>query len=91
MKIYLVNRNADLTEGSGPMLFDKAFSTLEKAQTYAEKQAADLMRVFGIEWQYTPPREYIEFMNKPKVMSNPKWHDNKGGWGMHEIEEVEVY
>lgn len=37
-KIYIVNKNADFTEGSGPMLFHLAFEYSEDAINYVEKQ-----------------------------------------------------
>lgn len=35
---YVVTKNADRTEGRGPMLLDRVFSTIEAAERYVEKQ-----------------------------------------------------
>jgi len=34
MKVYVVLKNADFTEGRGPMLLDKVFVTMELARKY---------------------------------------------------------
>jgi hypothetical protein len=36
--IYLVQRNADTTEGRGPMVNDKAFTSLSMAESYVDLQ-----------------------------------------------------
>jgi len=41
--IYIVNKNADFTEGRGPMVFYKAFATLEDAQ----KHIMELPGIYG--------------------------------------------
>jgi len=36
MRIYLVFRNSDMTEGRGPMVFDSAFIKKENANNYVD-------------------------------------------------------
>lgn len=38
MKVILVLKNGDFTEGAGPMLAHKIFSNMEKAEAYIAKQ-----------------------------------------------------
>lgn len=38
MKVYITRRNADMTEGRGPMIMDKVFDTYEKAEIYINSQ-----------------------------------------------------
>lgn len=37
-KVYVVNKNADFTEGRGPMLLHRVFSTFSKAEDYIMAQ-----------------------------------------------------
>jgi len=36
MKVYLVYKNSDMTEGRGPMIFDSVFLDKEKAENYID-------------------------------------------------------
>ncbi len=38
MKVFVVKKNADFTEGRGPMLFNRIFSTFEAAEKYVLAQ-----------------------------------------------------
>lgn len=43
--VYLVFRNADMTEGRGPMVFDKkVFSSFETAADYTDRQTGVMGR-----------------------------------------------
>lgn len=48
--VSIVLVNADFTEGRGPMLFHKVFSTKEKAFDYVRKQEG----IFGSKQKETP-------------------------------------
>ena len=38
-KIYVVLKNVDFTEGRGPCLYHKTFTTLDKARNYVKNQS----------------------------------------------------
>lgn len=38
MEVVVVNKNADFTEGRGPMLVDKIFDSMEAAEAYISAQ-----------------------------------------------------
>ena len=40
MTIFVVRRNADMTEGRGPMVTDKAFATAHEASRYIESKGS---------------------------------------------------
>lgn len=44
MKVYMTYRNADTTEGRGPMVPDKCFSKLEDANDYIDLQSGVMGR-----------------------------------------------
>jgi hypothetical protein len=51
--VTLVMKNGDFTEDRGPMFFDRAFSTKEKAIEYVQKQNG----IFGSK-QYKEGKQY---------------------------------
>jgi hypothetical protein len=54
MTCAVVLKNADFTEGRGPMRFHKVFATLEAAETYVKKQEG----IFGSP-QVARPERYV--------------------------------
>jgi hypothetical protein len=72
MKVYVVKKNCDFTEGRGPMMFDGIFSSLKKAKEYLN------MKGSGIMGAKAP--EGISFADW--CMSK-----NDGGWAGYTIEE----
>ena len=63
MTIYQVLRNADMTEGRGPMLLDKAFTTYPAAYNYVQTKFG----VMGTEQYLSPaypnPKSNVEHFN----------------------------
>jgi hypothetical protein len=74
MKIFLVLRNADFTEGRGPMLFHKAFVTESKMIEFLNSIKSG---IFGAKPPYG--MSYYEYVK----------NDN-GGWSGYEIRETEA-
>lgn len=52
MTIFLVFKNADSTEGRGPMLFHSAFKTLDLACEFLDTQCGIMGRKCPLERQY---------------------------------------
>ena len=44
MKVYLTQKNADMTEGKGPMVNDLCFLNLKDAKDYIDKQSGIMGR-----------------------------------------------
>ena len=55
MKVAIVLKNADFTEGRGPMFIDRVFSSVEKAEGYIMGQGG----IFGSP-QYKEPASYSD-------------------------------
>jgi hypothetical protein len=76
--VVIVLKNADFTEGRGPMLFDNVFSSMEKAEAYVDDKKVG---IFGFE-----PDEKFNF----RLSVACKNSSQSGGWGGYEFREVEL-
>jgi hypothetical protein len=57
MKIYLTYRNADMTEGRGPMVPDLAFTELDLANEYIDEQLGVMGR--KVKWSLDKYGDWI--------------------------------
>ena len=80
-KVTIVFRNADFTEGRGPMLFDGAFSSLDKAKEYVNSKGSGIMGA--------KPDNGMTFADWC-MARNEKGHRIDGGWGGYDIIEYEL-
>ena len=74
MKVFAVFKNADFTEGRGPMMLDKIFASESKACKYIDNQEG----IFGAK-----SRDGL-------TMSEWIKSGKDGGWGGYEIKEIEA-
>lgn len=58
MKVYVVRKNADFTEGRGPMLLHKIFSDAPLARAYVERQKGIYGSPQGLNKHYEEDDEY---------------------------------
>lgn len=75
MKVYVVLKNGDFTEGRGPMLFHKAFVTKTKMIEYINSIKCG---IYGAE--PNKGETFYEFCTNGK----------DGGWSGYEIHKVEA-
>lgn len=86
MQIYAVFKNADFTEGRGPMIFAGSFKTLQGAKNYINKQGSG---IFGAK----PPEgvtlaDWCLSTYKSKRPDGSEYESRTdGGWGGFEIRE----
>lgn len=50
MKVFAVYRNADMTEGRGPMILHKVYRTKERAEEFANSQTGIMGRKPITKW-----------------------------------------
>ena len=53
-KVYIIQRNADFTEGRGPMLYDRTFNSLELAEEFIMSKKG----IMGTPQKYSPSYSY---------------------------------
>lgn len=75
MKVFVITKNADWTEGKGPMIFDKVCSSMKSVRKYLNTKTSG---IFGAK-----PKEGQSFASW--VIEN-----KHGGWAGYEIKEVEM-
>jgi hypothetical protein len=77
MKIYIVNKNVDFTEGRGPMVFHKAFSTRKQMIEYLNSLPYG---IYG--WKPPTGKTFAEMVLGPSNLH--------GGWAGYEVKEVDA-
>jgi len=78
MKIFLVYRNSDLTEGRGPMVLDKIFLDRERSIKFALKQPG----VMGI----TGRQNWLDKAKLVKLLGTDAYKLVDGDWEVYQVE-----
>lgn len=80
--IYLLLKNADFVEGRGPMLFERAFTSLKALKAYVNTLQSG---VYG--WKPPDGKTFFACLLEVKEARASGKHNPFGGWEGYEIRE----